>query len=156
MYVAMSELERGELLADLRATSWPGDRDQSALAWSTRPSILRRAASSIAELINADADRIVVKGPAAESLGTAVSLASGLQFTVVHGGENTLGELQACEQIAVISFFSDFLTRDVLTESVRAQSIALFGSEAGLNGKTIFTDQWDETERHQVEGGQHD
>lgn len=73
---------RGELMDDLRAC-WSPASPEGAGTWLSRPSIARRVASLITELIPAGTDRVLVDGPGAEALGMAVALDSGLPFALV-------------------------------------------------------------------------
>lgn len=77
-------VRRSELRDDLLAC-WLPVRPETTDAWLTRPSIARRVAAMVTELIPAGTDRILAEGHGATALGMAVALDSGLPFAVVAG-----------------------------------------------------------------------
>jgi orotate phosphoribosyltransferase len=97
-----------ELAVDLTA-SWPGlDRPEAATQWLTRPSILRRVASRLAEAVPAETHRLVGAGPGAEVLATATSLTTGLSFAVLQPGsaspdDGNWGHCHEGEDVTVVS-----------------------------------------------------
>jgi hypothetical protein len=103
-------LER-ELAEDL-AASWPElDRPECAEEWLTRPAVLRRVATRVAESIPPEANRIVGTGPGATALATAASLVTGLPFAVVQSpatvapatADAGFGALHQGEDVALVS-----------------------------------------------------
>lgn len=82
--------------------------------FETKPGILRRLASFLAELLPTGTERIAAPELGGVAIGTAVSLETGLPFVIVkkHGGEYSVqrtveGELYARERVALIE---DILT----------------------------------------------
>lgn len=82
--------------------------------FETKPGILRRLASFLAELLPTGTERIAAPELGGVAIGTAVSLETGLPFVIVkkHGGEYSVqrtveGELYARERVAIIE---DILT----------------------------------------------
>lgn len=86
-------VRRRELMDDLLAC-WLPIRAETTDTWLTRPSIARRVASMVTELIPAGTDRILVEGHGAPALGMAVSLDSGLPFAVVPGRRRGTGSAE--------------------------------------------------------------
>jgi hypothetical protein len=139
MYEIATEQARSELLADLRSTSWADDPGRSALAWTHRPAILRRVALALAALVPPDTDRILVIGPAASSLGTAVSLISGIPFRTVDSTEPG-GETNGHERIVLVAFFGEDLAAPRFPGTV--PRLCLCTSDPSTNVTAVFENGW--------------
>ncbi|MEV8607430.1 hypothetical protein AB0383_05645 [Amycolatopsis sp. NPDC051373] len=88
-----AERRRGELRADLTAIG---------AAFTTRPSILRRAAALLAEELPTATDRLVTTGTAdAVAVTTALALHTGLPFAV------DAGEVHRGDRVAVVTPIAD-------------------------------------------------
>lgn len=96
-----------ELALDLEAI-WPLNALADVDGWITRPAILRRVASVIADRIGADVDRIVTVGPGAEALGAALALRTGLPFAT-RGDAFDRGEVRPGESIFVAAALTSSL-----------------------------------------------
>ncbi|MEV6901751.1 hypothetical protein [Amycolatopsis sp. NPDC051372] len=104
-----AERRRGELRADLTAIG---------AAFTTRPSILRRAAALLAEELPTATDRLVTTGTAdAVAVTTALALHTGLPFAV------DAGEVHRGDRVAVVTPIADDpadATAAALADRVRA------------------------------------
>ncbi len=104
------DVRRAELLADLVAAAWGThgefiDADQ----FLTKPTVLRRLASILAERVPADVDRLLGRDPHSLVLGAALALETGLPLVVARvvpvDGQPRLrchGELHAGERVLVV------------------------------------------------------
>ncbi|TAM70069.1 MAG: hypothetical protein EPN48_06705 [Microbacteriaceae bacterium] len=97
--------ELRELASDLAATWSPRSLPATVSSWMSRPSILRRVAEAVAERIDGTIDRLIVVGPGAQALASAISLATGIPFHTESAHE-TLGDIHAGERVSIISAVS--------------------------------------------------
>jgi hypothetical protein len=93
-----AELDPEELAADLVATGGHAD----PTAWLSRPSVARRVALRVAQIVPATTDRLIVVGAAADALGASVGLVTGISWAVV-GDAVTAGVVHPGERVAVIA-----------------------------------------------------
>lgn len=94
---------RAELLADILAIAGSGDGIDAA-AFQTRPSVLRRIATLIAEALPDRFDRLVTD-PAGVAVTTALALYTGLPFAVFRPSDvDTIvdGDVHRGEQVTVV------------------------------------------------------
>jgi len=104
------DVRRAELLADLVAAAWGThgefiDADQ----FLTKPTVLRRLASILAERVPTDVDRLLGRDPHSLVLGAALALETGLPLVVARvvlvDGQPRLrchGELHRGERVLVV------------------------------------------------------
>lgn len=103
---------RQELASDIAATLQAQAGPHESDGWLTRPAILRRVATLMGASIPATTDRIIAVGDAAEILGAAIALETGIPFCVANPDAVKteflpLGTLHAGERVAVVSLHLD-------------------------------------------------
>ena len=98
-----------EFQDDLNAVWYEFQNEQQVLNWLGYPAMLKRLASLMAEQIDAQVDRIVATGLAADTLGTAIALETGIPFAVLRLVDESLlltaGNTHPEENIALFSFW---------------------------------------------------
>jgi hypothetical protein len=112
-FVQNPEFWKQELANDIAAAMPLQAAAHRSDGWVTRPAILRRVATLMGASIPATADRIIAVGDAAQILGTAVALETGIPFCVANPHAATeaeflqTGTLHAGERVAVVSVHLD-------------------------------------------------
>ncbi|MEU8250558.1 hypothetical protein [Nonomuraea sp. NPDC048916] len=91
------EERRAELLADVVAAAWGSDGQfVDADQFLTKPTVLRRLASILADRVPSDADRLIGREPHSLVLGTALALETGLPLVVARIAGSPTGKELVC------------------------------------------------------------
>lgn len=129
-----------ELASDLEAT-WnrdPGtDPNVAVASWITKPSILRRVASALAEWIPGEVDRIITAGPGAIALGSALSLETGLAYCA-STSDGIFGETFLGEKAVFVSVAPERIPSDISARGAHIVASYVVASETGCESNVLF------------------